>query len=221
MSKQNIKSDFITILKVLGLFLGYVLIIFFMGMITAMGKTISRTAYSPLKDLPIILVVFGGTLIYILLARKLKLLSLRTTLNWQGTAILISTCVILILLIIYCWHLYTVGPHITPTTNSRIYSSLFENIPLWLNILISSLCLPIIEEIIYRGAIIGLLFDKHKYLGIIVSTIIFMLVHGSIDINGWVVYGLPGLLLSLSYVYSKDLKVPMIIHIAYNLVGFI
>lgn len=80
-----------------------------------------------------------------------------------------------------------------------------------------SIAAPIFEEVIYRGFIQGYWFKKSPKIGIIVSTIIFTLVHFPNNAIVFVDYFLGSLIFGIVYLKTKRLEVTTGIHILNNL----
>lgn len=81
---------------------------------------------------------------------------------------------------------------------------------------------PIFEEGIFR---LGMISFKNKYWLIItsiLSTAFFAACHivGSINIFVFITYMIPGLYLMLTYVYTKDVRCDILLHMLYNGLAF-
>ncbi|HEM3647514.1 TPA: CPBP family intramembrane metalloprotease [Streptococcus suis] len=80
---------------------------------------------------------------------------------------------------------------------------------------------PIFEEVLFRGLLLKYVFTEHPIIGLIVSTILFVVAHPGVD---WTVYwyhGVPAIVLGLAYLYTKSIKVPIGVHMAINLVSHV
>ncbi|HFU4458690.1 TPA: lysostaphin resistance A-like protein [Streptococcus suis] len=110
---------------------------------------------------------------------------------------------------------------IEDTANQMDIETILEKIPAWLAF-IHFVCLPAIsEEIIVRGYLFKKLFEKYKVLGIVVSGLIFALLHGPTDLGSWVLYSLPGFLFGYLYYKTDYLIYPMAVHFINNAWAFL
>lgn len=107
------------------------------------------------------------------------------------------------------------------TANDALLNKLFigEN-PLLIFLLIA-VAAPVMEEIVFRGGIIGLLFEKYQIIGIIVSVVLFGLAHTVTSWIEFVIYALIGLLMALVYVKTKRLEAAIAVHFLNNVLGAI
>ncbi|WP_153050521.1 CPBP family intramembrane glutamic endopeptidase, partial [Streptococcus suis] len=72
------------------------------------------------------------------------------------------------------------------------------------------------EEIMFRGYLFKKLFEKHKILGIVVSGLIFALLHGPTNLGSWIIYASPGFILAYLYYKTDYLIYPMAAHFINN-----
>lgn len=86
--------------------------------------------------------------------------------------------------------------------------------------LIFPLCLsPIIEELIFRRTLPNTLgTELPKLLSIIVSNMLFAMAHFHVF---FLPFFMNGMLYSLCYYKTKDIKVSIVAHITYNLIAII
>ncbi len=79
----------------------------------------------------------------------------------------------------------------------------------------------IAEEVLFRGYILkNLMTSFNKYIALIVSSVIFAVMHGfnpNIDLLGLTNLFLAGILLGFSYIYTKNLWFPIALHLSWNL----
>ncbi|HFI0419648.1 TPA: lysostaphin resistance A-like protein [Streptococcus suis] len=110
---------------------------------------------------------------------------------------------------------------IEDTANQLYIETILQKIPAWLAF-INFVCLPAIsEEIIVRGYLFKKLFEQYKVLGIVVSGLIFALLHGPTDLGSWVLYSLPGFLYGYLYYKTDYLIYPMAVHFINNAWAFL
>lgn len=81
--------------------------------------------------------------------------------------------------------------------------------------------IPIIEECIFRGVFIKVLFQKSQRIGVIISILLFTFAHGPSSVIDFIIYGLPAVIYSVIYYKTKRLEIPIIIHIMNNLYAFL
>lgn len=79
---------------------------------------------------------------------------------------------------------------------------------------------PVVEEFIMRGLIMGKVFTPQSIWGLLLSSVLFGLIHGPTDIGSWVLYGGMGLALGLTYRYTERLDLVIALHALNNLIGF-
>lgn len=105
------------------------------------------------------------------------------------------------------------------TANDAAIEIMFSNESPLLIILIMAISASIIEEIVFRGGIIGYLFIGHEKIGILISSILFGLIHGPTNLVSFILYTSIGLILALAYYKSKRLEVSIVIHFLNNLLA--
>lgn len=80
---------------------------------------------------------------------------------------------------------------------------------------------PIIEECIFRGILIKVMFRKRQWIGAIFSIILFTIVHAPKDLVDYIIYRIPAVIYSIIYYKTQRLEVPIIIHSMNNLFTFL
>jgi len=89
-----------------------------------------------------------------------------------------------------------------------------------ITILIYSI-VALVEEVLFRGYILrNLMISFNKYTALIISSLLFSLMHGfnpNIDLFSFIDLFLAGILLGVSYVYTKNLWFPIALHFSWNL----
>lgn len=82
---------------------------------------------------------------------------------------------------------------------------------------------PLAEELIFRGIFFNFFFNKNRrnshILAVIVSGIIFGLMHEVTFSLAFFFYTIIGWVLAGTYLYTKDLRYSMTIHLLFNLLG--
>ena len=107
------------------------------------------------------------------------------------------------------------------TANDAALQKIFSGENPILVILLIAISAPIMEEIVFRGSIIGFWLKKYPVVAIAVSSILFGLVHGPTDRISFFIYALIGLVFSLAYYKTQRLEVSMGIHFLNNIFGAI
>lgn len=76
------------------------------------------------------------------------------------------------------------------------------------------------EEVLIRGYVLrNLMYSFNKYTALIISSILFSLIHGFNPDMSWLSYlnlFLAGILLGTSYIYTKNLWFPIALHFSWN-----
>ncbi len=82
---------------------------------------------------------------------------------------------------------------------------------------------PIIEEFFFRKIIIGHIFTKHKYLGLLFSSILFGGMHmlAGFSLPGMILYTGLGFFLGLVYIKTNRLETSIIAHGFNNLISYL
>lgn len=79
----------------------------------------------------------------------------------------------------------------------------------------------IMEEVLLRGYVLrNLMISFNKYVALVVSSVIFALMHGfnpNIDLFSMTNIFLAGILLGISYIHTKNLWFPIALHLSWNL----
>lgn len=82
------------------------------------------------------------------------------------------------------------------------------------------LLVAIVEETLFRGYILkNLMLSFNKYLALVISSILFSLMHAanpSFDLVAFFDLFLAGILLGLSYIFTKNLWFPIALHFSWN-----
>jgi len=90
-----------------------------------------------------------------------------------------------------------------------------------ITILIYSI-VAIVEEVLFRGYVLrNFMISFNKYTALIISSLLFSLMHGfnpNIDLFAFIDLFLAGILLGISYVYTKNLWFPIALHFSWNLI---
>lgn len=107
--------------------------------------------------------------------------------------------------------------------NQAIIDSIFQLYPFQISIM-TIIIAPIVEELVFRYAIIDVENKNFTMISLIISSLLFGLIHLNLDIHAldftelWylLIYGTLGFVLGLSYVKSKNILMPIAVHALYN-----
>ena len=105
---------------------------------------------------------------------------------------------------------------IDTTANQDAIAQLLAGVPFWLALLITALLPALAEEIIFRGYLYKKLFGGLSIVGLVLSSLIFGLMHGPTDWLSCFIYSSSGLILGYSYYKTGYLVYPMVIHLLNN-----
>ncbi|WP_086445043.1 CPBP family intramembrane glutamic endopeptidase [Candidatus Enterococcus lemimoniae] len=107
------------------------------------------------------------------------------------------------------------------TANDAAIQMIFTGENPLLIILLLGISAPIMEEIVFRGGIIGYWLEKIPVVAIAISSIAFGLVHGPTNLISFLIYGLMGLIMSVAYYKTQRLEVSIAIHFLNNILAAI
>ena len=102
------------------------------------------------------------------------------------------------------------------TANQDAIVQLLAGVPFWLALLITALLPALAEEIIFRGYLYKKLFGGLSIGGLVLSSLIFGLMHGPTDWLSCFIYSSSGLILGYSYYKTGYLIYPIVIHLLQN-----
>ncbi|MGO2384704.1 MAG: lysostaphin resistance A-like protein [Pseudolactococcus laudensis] len=102
------------------------------------------------------------------------------------------------------------------SVNQQLLNNLLKTVPLIPYVLVTVLLAPVVEEFIFRGLIISKLSPKYKWAGVVVSVIIFALVHSPNNLGSWILYGGTGVVLAFTYCKMDSLGTNIAIHLVNN-----
>lgn len=158
-----------------------------------------------------IIVLFLFTLLSIYIAQIFNIceFSLSFLTKKNLLVILFGVCLLVLLDFISSYLIITFG--IEESLNEQFINK--ESV--LIQLISGCLVAPIIEEIIFRGVIIGRLFKNKPYIGIVVSSVMFGLLHLS-NIILIPMFILSGLIFSIAYYRTKKLEVSISMHIMIN-----
>lgn len=105
----------------------------------------------------------------------------------------------------------------TETENNSIIKNLMSGstVALWLMGFSAVILTPIVEELIFRGALMNLFFN-HGSLKIILSGLVFGSLHSSSTLASWLIYVMMGLILATVYWRSHKIQTSILLHFVIN-----
>lgn len=112
-------------------------------------------------------------------------------------------------------HLY-LHFHDVPTNEQELDREL-QHMPLYMSIVTIAIIPAIVEEIVFRGMIIRVVFRKYLFIGLVVSSLVFASLHESDTWIGYLPYLYSGVIFGLIYLKTKRLEVVILIHFINNL----
>lgn len=103
---------------------------------------------------------------------------------------------------------------VTNTGNQEIIESAGMH-PLILT-LFTAVVAPIVEETVFRGLLMGRVFNSQSVIGLLISSFLFGLIHVPTTIGAWILYGGMGLVLGWIYRKTEKLEYTIAIHFLNN-----
>ncbi|MCO4360856.1 CPBP family intramembrane metalloprotease, partial [Staphylococcus agnetis] len=84
----------------------------------------------------------------------------------------------------------------TPNANTKEIEKTFSGVPFWASVISIAIIPSFVEEIISRGFILRVIFRNHLFIGMIVSTLVFVVLHDGQNFVGFLPYIYSGFILS-------------------------
>ncbi len=106
--------------------------------------------------------------------------------------------------------------------NQLAVESMFSHLPIWQIFLMTVIVAPIVEEVLFRGLVLFSAGEqKTSWLRVIISSLLFGLVHTPTNISSFYTYVGMGFIFSYAGKRTESLEGPIIYHFLNNLMGFI
>lgn len=156
-------------------------------------------------------VVLFGLSLYLIEKFKLNIFEIEPI---KRTHLLYMVCATLIGLVIYWSISLVIGQ---PHNQLDVYQDL-ENLPIMISIIIFVILGPIFEELIFRVFIMKGIFREHLLAGYIVSSVLFGLIHGPINIGEFLIYCGLGLIFGGIYILTNRFELSILCHAFNNLI---
>lgn len=113
--------------------------------------------------------------------------------------------------------------HQTSTANNKVIYQIMgtNHFTLVLMGFTAVFCSPILEELVFRGFLIGAMFTtRTKALAVVVSGVLFAFPHmADINVISFLTYAILGGTLAYLYVHTNNIKVPIGLHFLNNLIA--
>lgn len=212
-----VKNFFILV----GLFLISQVGMFAFQIAKAISLNVGEAHMSMLVSICLILLVIGNIWLLILLGKKLGFVTFKLDFFKRKNVWIILGGYLLARVIAIGGTLLLNSQGSESTANDALIQVIFTGENPLLIILLIGVAAPIMEEIVFRGGIIGFWLEKFPIAAIAVSSILFGLVHGPTNLISFLIYGLMGLILSLAYYKTKRIEVSMSIHFLNNILAAI
>ncbi|NJI63819.1 CPBP family intramembrane glutamic endopeptidase [Staphylococcus epidermidis] len=145
---------------------------------------------------------------------KFNLFSFKT-LKWKELAIIIIGLLIIEI------PTYLITTFSSTPDNQNGLNTIVDQSNLFIAIMTLGIFIPVIEECIFRGILIKVIFQKKQWLGTIFSVILFIIVHSPTNLTEYIIYGIPAIFYSIIYYKTQRIELPIIIHVINNLLGFV
>lgn len=136
-------------------------------------------------------------------------------LSWKGVGIVLLGYVVMFSCDSLAQYLMEMRG-IDTTANQDAIVQLLAGVPFWLALLITAPLPALAEEIIFRGYLYKKLFGGLSIGGLVLSSLIFGLMHGPTDWLSCFIYSSSGLILGYSYYKTGYLIYPIVIHLLQN-----
>ncbi|SFC26553.1 hypothetical protein SAMN04488168_10364 [Bacillus sp. 491mf] len=108
------------------------------------------------------------------------------------------------------WEVFTSSHHSYPLDTTILQKAQY--------ILSNALMAPICEEVVVRGIIFKrIMEDKGMFTGVVVSSLIFAIMHHSLDMLYFMQLFVSGVSLALTYRYTRSLIFPILLHGIWNI----
>lgn len=131
--------------------------------------------------------------------------------------ILVLIGFVLLRAVAYVGYIILFNQGLNATANDQIaWKTFSEGIPL-INIFMVGFVIPIMEEVIFRAAIINYWLKDLPIVGIAVSALIFGAFHSPTNVTSYFIYTLMGVVLAILYYKSQRIEVSIGVHILNNL----
>ena len=138
----------------------------------------------------------GSLAIFIVIAYRFKLLSLKE-INWRRLVAIASLNLVIFFL-------------------GDLLGYFVIHVPFYLHLVVVGFIIPIMEEIIFRGLLAKVLFGKYFKTGLVISSLLFMAGHSAFTLQTIIIYGIMSAGYAITYYKTKRIEYNMGVHILNN-----
>lgn len=143
---------------------------------------------------------------------KFNLFSFKT-LKWKELAIIIIGLLIIEI------PTYLITNFSSTPDNENGLNAIVDQSNIFIAIMTLGIFIPVIEECIFRGILIKVIFQKKQWLGVVFSIILFTIAHNPTSLTEYIIYGIPAIIYSIIYYKTQRIELPIIIHVINNFLG--
>lgn len=201
--------------------LGKLLTLWALMIITQLGIILTSDGRFPYDYIIIPLTVVSSIWIMFVISEYLKIFSIsqihlkksdaKSILKWFSLVLLVKLLSGVIL---------TLEGSVT-TNNQELIIDGFSKTPIVLIFLLVVVAAPIMEEITVRGFIMKKCFSEKHYIGVVVSSLLFGLLHRPTTIGSFLIYSSMGFIFGMCYKKTDRIELSIILHMLNNLLGFL
>lgn len=107
------------------------------------------------------------------------------------------------------------------TANQEALKAVMKEVPVAFVLLAAVIGAPLGEELLCRGLIPAVFSGRLEWLGHVLATLLFALLHGPTNLGSWVAYGGMGLVLALVRYKTGRLEYSVLAHFVNNLIALL
>lgn len=203
------------IIKRLGLVLVFIAVYFVVGILVSnIGVTVfGLTDYFMLDSIVLFIVI--SILVWFSHKYQLMTFNIKTL---TKTNVMESIAVFFVMNALWKY-LINFLPQV-PIKNQESLEAMFDMTQPWGAFIAIVILGPILEELFFRAVLIRFLFQEKMWLGLIVSTSLFSLLHHVSTLTEFIIYGYMGLVFGVIYMKTKSLECSILVHTLNNLISF-
>lgn len=109
----------------------------------------------------------------------------------------------------------------TNTANQAGLEQYLKNVPILIIFIFTVISGPVMEEILFRGFFMNVIFKNNVLFGVIISGLLFGVVHRPTNFGSFFTYVGMGIVLSLYYKRYKRIELNILLHSLNNFIGFL
>ncbi|MBO0452686.1 CPBP family intramembrane glutamic endopeptidase [Candidatus Enterococcus murrayae] len=192
------------------------LVVFFSQLFTTFLLSAYESGHSSYSGIEVVLMCFNllfASFIMLQLSKGLNLLALDFSFLKKKNGKIIFLSIVFMLALFVFDQLLSDRHLIAENTPASIADNVLSSLPSIVIVLLSVVFTPIMEEVVFRGGVIGLVFKENMLLGVGASSLIYCLINRPESLSRGVLFIGMNVILGISYVKTKRLEVPIIIRI--------